>query len=126
SSAFAQNSATAELKKSGIYLITGGAGGLGLIFAEFLARGYNARLVLSGRSELSAEGEAKLQEIRNAGSDVTYIRADVGSREDAHKLVEQTKSRFGGIDGIIHAAGVLRDSYIRNKTAQDMNAVFGP
>src|SRR5690606_15134034 len=80
----------------------------------------------SGRSELSADAEARLQEIRDVGAEVTYIRADVGNSDDTRNLIEQTRSRLGGIDGIIHAAGVLRDSYVKNKTAQEMNAVFGP
>ena len=39
--------AQAAPRKNGVYLITGGAGGLGLIFAEFLAKEFNARLVLA-------------------------------------------------------------------------------
>lgn len=122
----AHGSENGALKRNGIYLITGGAGGLGLIFAEFLAKEYNARLALSGRSELSDAGQARLQEIREAGGEVTYIRADVAKRDDVRKLLAEIKSRFGGIDGIIHCAGVLRDSYIKDKTAADLDAVFAP
>ncbi len=114
------------LREKGVYLITGGAGGLGLIFAEFLAKEHKARLVLTGRSKLSAEREAKLDELRKSGAEILYLPADVSNYEDVNNLVNESKSRFGKINGIIHAAGVLRDSYIRNKTPEEMSAVFAP
>ena len=117
---------SSALKENGVYLITGGAGGLGLIFAEFLAKQYKARLVLTGRSPLSEEREAGLDELRKAGAEVVYLQADVSRREDVEHLLHEARERFGEINGIIHAAGVVRDSYIRNKTAEEMSAVFAP
>ena len=38
-----------KLRENGIYLITGGMGGLGFIFAENLLRNYNANVILVGR-----------------------------------------------------------------------------
>src|SRR5262249_23935331 len=114
------------LKDKGVYLITGGAGGLGLIFGEFLAKEHKAKLVLAGRSKLSKEQEAKLNELTSAGAEGLYLSADVSKREEVTKLNPASKTRFGQINGIIHAAGVLRDSYVRNKTPEEMNAVFAP
>jgi amino acid adenylation domain-containing protein len=113
-----------RLKEKGVYLITGGAGGLGLIFAEFLAKEHKAKLVLSGRSKLAAEGEAKLEKLRKSGAEVIYVPADVSSREDVKRLVGEVKAHFGEINGVIHSAGVLKDSLIRNKTQEEMSAVF--
>lgn len=114
------------LREKGVYLITGGAGGLGLIFAEFLAKECHARLVLTGRSALSAERAARVDELGKSGAEVLYLPADVSSGEDVGNLVAEIKSRFGAINGIIHAAGVVRDSLVRNKTAEEMRAVFAP
>jgi polyketide synthase PksN len=114
------------LREKGVYLITGGAGGLGLIFAGHLAREYKATLVLTGRSPLSAEREARLEELRQSGAEVVYLAADVSRRDEVRNVVDETKARFGAINGIIHSAGVLRDSYVRNKTAEEMAAVFAP
>src|SRR6266850_1970868 len=116
----------AGLRENGVYLITGGAGGLGLIFAEFLAKQCKARLVLTGRSKLSKEREARLDELRNSGAEVLYVIADVSNREDVKNLVNESKSRFGEIHGVIHSAGIVKDSYIRNKTTEEMSAVFAP
>ncbi len=114
------------IREKGVYLITGGAGGLGLIFAEFLAKEYKAKLVLTGRSKLSVEGEARLDELRKSGAEALYLPADVSNYEDVKRLVDESKSRFGEINGIIHSAGVIRDSLVRNKTPEEMSEVFAP
>lgn len=114
------------IRERGVYLITGGAGGLGLILAEFLTREWKARVVLSGRSKLSVEREARLEQMRKQGGEVLYLNADVSNPEDVESLIHQSKSHFGEIHGIIHAAGVLQDSLIRNKTPEEMSAVLAP
>lgn len=121
-----ESSQSTILKEYGVYIITGGAGGLGFIFAEFLATQYKAKLILTGRSKPSSDVEAKFDEIRNSGAEVLYVSADVSKREDVKNLVDAAKSQFGEINGIIHAAGVLRDSFIRNKKQEEMEAVFAP
>lgn len=121
-----ESSSSLALKEKGVYIITGGVGGLGLIFAEFLAQTCRARLVLTGRSELSFAREARLEELKQLGAEVLYISTDVSKLEDVQSLIQETKSRFGSINGIVHSAGVLRDSYIRNKTLEEMEAVFAP
>ncbi|MCX2763650.1 SDR family NAD(P)-dependent oxidoreductase [Aquimarina muelleri] len=114
------------LKEKGVYIITGGAGGLGLIFAEYLAIQCKARLVLTGRSKLSEERQIKLDQLKEKGAEVVYISADVSKYTEVKSLIKKTKTKFGEINGIIHSAGVLRDSYIRNKTREEMEAVFAP
>ncbi|HEX8351382.1 MAG TPA: type I polyketide synthase, partial [Pyrinomonadaceae bacterium] len=57
----------ARLRDEGVYLITGGTGGLGLALAEHLARKHRARLVLTGRAALpEREGWAGWLESRPA------------------------------------------------------------
>src|SRR5205823_4421153 len=70
------------LRQKGVYLITGGLGGLGLIFAEYLARNFQAKLVLIGRSALNARQEEKLNQLRSYGAEVLTLQADVSKLED--------------------------------------------
>lgn len=111
------------VRDRGVYLITGGAGGLGMVFAEFLARRFHARLVLTGRSQQPA---ARFDALRSAGADVLYVAADVSKPHDVERVVNEAIGRFGAIHGVIHAAGVVRDSLVRNKTAEEMAAVLAP
>jgi len=112
-----------RLKHGGVYLITGGLGGLGLLFAEYLAKEYAARLVLVGRSAPSADSERRLARVRaNAGGLVT-LRADVSNPDDAARVAADTRRAFGRIDGVIHAAGVTRDAYVIRKSVDELHAV---
>lgn len=113
-------------RHNGVYLLTGGAGGLGMLFAEHLARTLKARLILTGRSALDQEIEEKLNRIRSLGGEVVYVQADVTKRADTLHMVDQAKQHFGALHGVIHSAGVLRDSYLLNKTDVEMEAVLGP
>jgi polyketide synthase PksN len=122
----AASAAAMPVRHRGAYIITGGAGGLGLIFAEHLAKTFQARMVLSGRSAPKPEIEATLDALRAAGAEVEYVQADVSRRDDVERLVATCRDRYGAVHGIVHSAGVLRDAYIRNKHWEDMSAVFAP
>jgi len=115
-----------SLRDRGVYIITGGTGGLGLIFAEYLAVKVKAKLILSGRSDLSAEKKEKIKRLEGMGAEVIYVKADVTKRKDVENLIALGKSRFKGINGIIHGAGVIRDALITRKTDEDFEAVIAP
>jgi polyketide synthase PksN len=117
---------TTLLKENGVYLITGGAGGLGLIFAEYLAKQVKAQLVLSGRSALNDEQATKIQSLNALGASVIYLQADVSKRDQVEALITQTKSHFGHLNGIIHAAGVIRDALILKKPPEEIAIVLAP
>ncbi|HEY0791119.1 MAG TPA: SDR family NAD(P)-dependent oxidoreductase, partial [Chthoniobacterales bacterium] len=108
-------------RPGGVYLITGGAGALGMIFAEYLRRQYDARLVLVGRAE--RPGSRALERL---GNDVVYCPADVSTPAGARRAVQAAKAQFGQLNGILHLAGVLRDGLIRTKGAADFDAVLAP
>lgn len=111
------------LQEGGVYLVTGGLGGIGLTLAEHLAATYGARLILAGRSGLWPESqwpmlrarpnhdEERLRletylRIRAAAGGVLVQAADVGDPSQARALVELALTRFGALHGVIHAAGV--------------------
>nr|WP_185929342.1 SDR family NAD(P)-dependent oxidoreductase [Paenibacillus sp. SDF0028] len=114
------------LKEHGVYLITGGAGGLGLIFASYLAGKVKAKLVLTGRSSLSPDKEQKLYELEALGAQVMYVATDVTKPDEVAELIRSIKARFGQLNGIIHSAGILRDSFILKKSREEMEEVLGP
>lgn len=112
------------IRQHGVYLVTGGMGGLGLLFARHLASRHAARLVLTGRSPLDARGEATLQSLRDVGGDAVYVQADVADAAQAHEAVATARMRFGRIDGVIHAAGVHRDAFAIHKDREAIAAVL--
>lgn len=114
-------------KDNGSYLITGGAGGLGLIFAGEIAwRVKNAALILTGRSPLDSEKQAMLEELRNLGARVQYKQVDVTQKQAVTSLMNDIKEEHGTLNGIIHSAGVIRDSYLLRKTREEIREVLAP
>ncbi|MGN4848975.1 amino acid adenylation domain-containing protein [Bacillus cereus group sp. MYBK134-1] len=107
-----------------VYLITGGTGSLGLIMAKFLASKGRVKLVLVGTKELTSGKLAQIRNIENHDIEVLYLKTDVSNQEEVKELVNKVRHKFGKIDGIIHGAGVLRDSYFINKTEVEIKEVF--
>ena len=58
------------------------------------------------------------------GSKVRYMAVDVTNLDDVKKAVSSLRNEFGSIHGIIHAAGVLADKYIHEKTQEQFDRVF--
>ncbi|WP_338932817.1 SDR family NAD(P)-dependent oxidoreductase [Streptomyces netropsis] len=101
------------VRPGGVYLITGGAGGIGReLAARITARGATA--VLTGRTP---------QPEPSAGR---YLRADVTVPSEVSALVTDILDRYGRLDGVVHAAGVLRDGLFTAKSAADVSAVLAP
>ena len=111
-------------KKSGVYLITGGAGGVGLhVATQMAAENRNPSLWLLGRSALSPQQQAQLDALP---ARVHYRRIDVTERAAVSELVAEIRQQEGRIDGVVHAAGVIRDGLLRNKSMADLHAVLAP
>ncbi len=122
-----QEKPTAPWKDGGVYLITGGAGGLGLIFAkEIAACVNNPVLILTGRSKLGAEKQVRLDALRSTGARVEFRQSDVTRKMELQKVIDGIVSDFGGLNAIIHAAGIIKDNFIINKTPQEFEMVLAP
>ncbi|MBG0569330.1 SDR family NAD(P)-dependent oxidoreductase, partial [Actinoplanes aureus] len=107
------------LPEGRVYLVTGGGGGLGRSVVEHLVAG-GSRVMVAGRSQ---PDDAWLAEL---GSSVAFVRADVSVRSDVFAAVAAVRERFGRLDVVVHAAGVLRDGLVAGKSAEDVAAVCGP
>ncbi|MED1663356.1 SDR family NAD(P)-dependent oxidoreductase [Brevibacillus laterosporus] len=111
----------------GTYLITGGAGGLGFIFASEIAKQVTSpNLILIGRSAITEEGLVKLKELERAGAYAEYIQVDVAHEHEVQEMIRHIQKKFGSIQGIIHSAGVVQDRFILNKTQDELKNVMAP
>jgi acyl transferase domain-containing protein/thioesterase domain-containing protein/acyl carrier protein len=133
-----------RLRTQGVYLITGGLGGVGLALAEYLAKTVQARLVLVGRQGLPPRSEwphhlanggaspSLVQRIRQVmaiealGAEVLVIAADVTQAPQMKAAVKQARARFGALHGVLHTAGVLADGVIQLKDASVAASVLAP
>ncbi|MGD2090542.1 MAG: SDR family NAD(P)-dependent oxidoreductase [Candidatus Aminicenantes bacterium] len=119
---------TWRLRKNGVYLITGGFGGIGFMLARNLARRWGAKLVLTGRSSVPPEAGwdqwlethdtndpvsvkiKKMLELRELGGEVLAFSADAADREKMEQVVRLSEERFGPLNGVIHAAGIVGEN----------------
>lgn len=83
-------------------IVTGASGGIGGACARLFAA-HGAKLTLVDRDE--AKLSALAAEI---GTDALTLALDVTSEADMAQMASQTLQRFGGIDTLIAAAGILR------------------
>lgn len=117
-----------RLRENGVYLITGGLGGVGLVLARHLARTRRAKLVLAGRTALpdrqdweqwlsthdTEDDEVSrkirgVRELEELGAEVLTLSADVSNLEQMKTVVKATHERFGALHGVIHAAGLTSE-----------------
>jgi len=128
------------LRAGGVYLITGGLGGIGLAIAGYLAQHAGARLVLVGRSALpprdtweqagETAGQARairaIREMEAQGARVLVLQADVANEAQMRMVIAQTQATFGALHGVFHAAGVPGMGLLQLKTRAHMAAVLAP
>ena len=116
----------AGIPDGAVCLITGGFGGIGQAIARELApRGARLALITRGRID-TAPVIAAQKRLEALGAEVLAIRADVTSPEDMVRATQETRARFGRLDVVLHAAGVIRDSLIAAKTDDDSWDVLAP
>ena len=115
---------TSAFRFRGTYLITGGAGGIGLSIARHLAEKFGANSVLVGRSRLSDEQAARIREIEALGGQILYFQADVGNLADMQEVVSKAEERLGALDGVFHAAGAVSSIPINKKTREDVEGTL--
>ena len=133
-----------RLREGGVYLVTGGLGGLGLVIAEHLARRWHAKLILVGRSPLPDREDweswlathgpsdptsrklCRLLTLKELGAEVEVAAADVADLKQMGQVVDRARRRFGQLHGVFHAAGILDDDLIQLKTQTAVDELFAP
>ncbi|MDK2599339.1 SDR family NAD(P)-dependent oxidoreductase [Bacillus stercoris] len=118
-----------NLRHKGVYIITGGLGGIGLSLASHLAETVQAKLVLLSRTglpdKLRANDDAikklkAVEELEKAGAEVLVLQADISDEAELQKALQTAESRFGqAIHGVIHAAGIPDGKVIHARTLDD-------
>ncbi|WP_263357602.1 type I polyketide synthase [Acidicapsa ligni] len=127
-----------------VFLITGGLGGIGLAWARYLASKYEAQFVITSRNEFpephtwpelltSNATPAPLKNriqaiemIRELGGNVIVVTADVSNSAQMQHAVHIARTKFGGLFGIIHAAGIPGVGMLQSKSRADAMAVLSP
>jgi acyl carrier protein len=134
------------VRDGGRYLITGGLGGVGITLAEDFALRAKAKLVLTARSGLPpreewdtylavhgsaptdrvGRGIAAIRRMEAAGAQVLVLAADVTDPADVRRVRATAHDEFGGLDGIVHAAGLAGGGMAEVKERAEAEKVLAP
>ncbi|QFZ75784.1 SDR family oxidoreductase [Streptomyces fagopyri] len=88
-----------------VAIVTGGSRGIGRETAERLAAdGYAVVVDYAGNQ---AEADKVVAAITAAGGEALALRADVADETAMADLFDTVEARFGGVDVVVHAAGVM-------------------
>lgn len=131
------------IKERGVYWITGGTGGIGLEIAHLLTERARTTVMLIQRTafperqewaSLSRQGESdgvrraieRIARMESTGSTIIVERADVTDADAMRALYEKTMKEHGGLNGVIHAAGVPGGGLLAVKSREDVRGVLAP
>lgn len=121
-----QGGATAAepLRSDRCVLITGGTGGIGLALASQLGGTEGPPIVLVSRS--GRPDDPRVEHLLEAGVEVMVQRADVTSEAEMAAAMEAARERYGGIQGVIHAAGVAGHALVVNQSVEEAEETLAP
>ncbi|MFN6565611.1 SDR family NAD(P)-dependent oxidoreductase [Dendronalium sp. ChiSLP03b] len=127
-------------KPGGMYLISGGLGGVGVEIAKYLLKYYKARLLLVGKTELPQRSTwhnytgqsnaisqkiAAYQELERLGGEILYEAMDVCDLPALQQMVEQAKSSWGcQLDGVLHLAGSYQERSLIEESHESWSAAL--
>ncbi|AJD47482.1 erythronolide synthase [Isoalcanivorax pacificus W11-5] len=103
-----------RLRRGGVYLITGGNGGVGQVLARYLAHSWQAKVALLSR------------QAQRVDAGMLAVQADVTDAASLDAAVRAVQQEFGDIHGVIHAAGLPGDGALDSLTPEKMAQVMAP
>ncbi len=132
-----------RLEEDGVYLITGGTGGLGVEVARHLAEQHRVNLALLSRHgmvdpqqwpRIIAAGNdprlvarvRSLSRVLALGSHLSFPVADTADPEAMAQVLENLRARYGRIRGVVHCAGVPSAHLLVQKTEPSFEQVVFP
>ena len=131
------------IRRNGVYVITGGLGGLGLAtLKRFAATGACPRIALLGRTvppegaeldrlpaaadEWTTRVTAAVREATAMGAEVRMVACDVGDVRQVRRALDVVTARFGPVNGLLHLAGVAGDGVLQGRRPEQAAQVLRP
>jgi acyl transferase domain-containing protein/acyl carrier protein len=134
-----------RLREKGVYLITGGFGGMGFTLAQYLAKTLKARLILLGRADFPAREDwgawlmahdaqdsvslriRKVREMEESGAEVLVFSADVSDYSQMQKVIDSAFERFGKINGVLHTSALADYAgIIQERSREETENILAP
>jgi acyl transferase domain-containing protein/acyl-CoA synthetase (AMP-forming)/AMP-acid ligase II/acyl carrier protein len=132
-----------KLESDGVYVITGGLGGIGIEIARWMALKKKLNIALINRSKFPERAEwewilkdgrdkdlcmkiSYLKEIENNGSQILLHDLDISKLGDVQSVFDGLREKFGRINGVIHAAGIAGGGLLLNMDIETLKKILLP
>lgn len=132
-----------SIKSQGVYIITGGFGGIGIEISRYLSSLSKVNLVFFNRSEVPPEEQWDMilelgqnqsmcrklrvaKEILKLGSAIYCYQVDVSEQRQLAEALNRVRKRFGKINGVIHSAGIAGNGLIIKKNFKEFERIIRP
>ena len=115
------------IRPGGHYVISGGAGGVGVELAKHLMSRYQARILLLGRRPSDHAQVRDALALLSQLGEVRYAQVNVTDETGVAAACDSAARAWGGrLDGAFHAAGVIEDRPLVQETAESLAASMLP
>ncbi|WP_306307321.1 SDR family NAD(P)-dependent oxidoreductase [Cellulosilyticum ruminicola] len=99
--------------KNGVYVVIGGAGGVGEVWSEYMIRTYQAQIIWIGRRKLNDQIREKITRLSALGPKIHYISADATCLDEMEAAYKEIKQIYPRVNGVVHSAvGALDKSVL--------------
>lgn len=132
-----------KLESDGVYVITGGLGGIGIEIARWMALRKKLNIALINRSKFPERAEwewilkdgqdkelcmkiSYLKEMENAGSKILLHDVDISKPGDVRSVFDGLREEFGRINGVVHAAGIAGGGLLLNMDIEALKKILLP
>ena len=117
-----------SVREDGVYIITGGLGGIGKVFCRWLVKkGAGHIVIFSRRPKVDEKSIDCLTRLANQGPTGIHIFSiDVGNEEEVKPLVQTIEKKLGHIRGVLHLAGTFSDGILMQQSKDKLKQVFQP
>ena len=121
---FFQEWGRSAYRAGGVYVIIGGAGGVGEVWSQYLIERYGAQIVWIGRTPFNEIIQRKLNTLAHWGPKPRYISANAANLQELQHAYERIKCEFGSVHGVVHAAVGLFDCSFKNTDEARLQTVL--
>ncbi|QDG75024.1 SDR family NAD(P)-dependent oxidoreductase [Labrenzia sp. PHM005] len=113
-----------HLREDGVYVVIGGAGGIGTTWSEAVLNNVQAQVIWIGRRPHNAAITAHIDRLTRLGPPPIYIQADATNPDALERALQEILKRWGRIDGVIHAITGPSDQPILDSEPENLTRVM--